>query len=71
MFEIYTMVSKAHENIDLILVVKNFVELEVELSMRELKFKCLKRSVPIFPVHEEIIKLKERRYLQVEALLSG
>ena len=33
MFEIYTMVSEIHDNVDLVLGVKNLVELEGEISM--------------------------------------
>ena len=34
--------------------------------MKELKFKFLKRSGPVFPVHIEIAEPKERRFLKVE-----
>ena len=36
MFEIYTIVSEIHDNIDSVLGVKDFVELEGEMSIREL-----------------------------------
>ena len=36
--------------------------------MRELSFKFLNRAVPVFPVHNEMITLTERRYVKVEAL---
>ena len=35
--------------------------------MTYLKFTYLNRSIPVFPVNNEIIKLKERRFLKVEA----
>ena len=41
MFKIYAMVSEIHDNVDLVLRVKDFVELEGEISMRELTFKFL------------------------------
>ena len=69
MCEIYTMVSEIHINVDLVLGVKHYVELEGEISRRELTFKFLNRAVPTFPVHKEIIKPKERRYVKVEAPL--
>ena len=47
-FEIYAMVSEIHDNVNLVLGVKNFVELEGEISIRELTFKFLNRAVPIF-----------------------
>ena len=34
MFKIYGMFSEMHVNVDLVLDVKNFVELEPELSVR-------------------------------------
>ena len=52
---------------DLVVGVKTYVELEGEISMRELSFTFLNREVPIFPVYKEMIKAKERRYLKVEA----
>ena len=32
------------------------MELEGEMSMKELSFKYLNRAVPIFPVHKEVKK---------------
>ena len=60
MIEIYPMVSEIHGNVDLVLRVKSFVELEGEINMREQSFKFLKRAVPIFPVHKEMITSKEK-----------
>ena len=67
-FEINAMASEIHDNVDLVLGVKNFVELEGEISMRELTFKFLNSVIPIFPVHKEMIKYKERKYVNIEAL---
>ena len=53
MFEIYTMVYEIHDNIDLVLGVKYFIELGAEISMR---VKFLNRSVPVFTVLKEMIK---------------
>ena len=38
-FEIYVMVSEIHDNVNLVLGVKTFMELDGEISMRELTFK--------------------------------
>ena len=67
MFQIYTMVSEIHVNADLVLGVKKCGEFEAEISMSELKLKLLNRTFLVFPVHKEIIKPKERRYVKVEA----
>ena len=65
MFEIYTMFSDIYDNVDLLPGVKTFIELEADISIRELQFKFLNRSVPAFAVHKEIIKVKEMRYMKV------
>ena len=67
MFEIYIMVSEIYDSIDFVLDVKNVVELEAEISMRDLKFKSLNRAVPVFPLHKGIVKPKEKRYVRIEA----
>ena len=67
MFEIYTMFSEIHSNLDSALGVKNFVEWEAELSMEQLKLMFLYRSVPVFPVHEKMIKPEEKIFAKVEA----
>ena len=46
-FEIYTLVSEIHKNIDLILGIKNVFELEGIINSRDCCFKFLNRSVPI------------------------
>ena len=48
-FEIYTLVSEIHENVDLVLGIKNVYELEGVINSRDCCFKFLNRSVPIYP----------------------
>ena len=48
-FEIYTLVSEIHENVDLVLGIKNVFELEGVINSRDCCFKFLNRSVLIFP----------------------
>ena len=48
-FEIYTLVSEIHENVDLVLGIKNVFELEGVINSRDCCFKFLNRSLPIFP----------------------
>ena len=48
-FEIYTLVSEIHENVDLVLGIKNMFELEGVINSRDCCFKFLNRSLPIFP----------------------
>ena len=67
MFEIYTMVSEIHDTVKLVLDEKTFVELEIEICLRELKYKSLNRSVPVLPVHKGMMKSKEKKHMKVEA----
>ena len=48
-FEIYTLVSEIHENVDLVLGIKNVFELEGIINSRDCRFEFLNRSVPIYP----------------------
>ena len=48
-FEIYTLVAEIHENIDLVLGIKNVIELDGVINSRDCCFKFLNRSVPLFP----------------------
>ena len=46
--EIYTVLSEINDNVEFVLVVKIFVELEAELSTRKLKLKLSNGSTPVF-----------------------
>ena len=48
-FKIYTLVSEIHENVDLVLGMKNIFELEGVMDSRDCCVKFLNRSVPIYP----------------------
>ena len=56
--KIYTLVSEIHENVDLVLGIKNVFELEGVINSRGCCFKFLNRSVPIYPEKEVILKTK-------------
>ena len=47
-FEIYTLVSESHENVDLVLGIKNVFELEGVINSQDCCFKFLNRSYPSF-----------------------
>ena len=68
-FEIYTLVSEIHENIDLILGIKNVFEMEGMINSRDCCFKFLNRSVPLFPEKEIILKPSEQKLIKVKAHL--
>ena len=66
-FEIYTLVSEIHENVDLVLGIKNVFELEGVINSRDCRFKFLNRSVPIYPEKELILKPDEQNLVKVRA----
>ena len=48
-FEIFTLVSEIHENVDLVLGNKNIFELEGVIDSWDSCFNFLNRSIPFFP----------------------
>ena len=66
-FEIYTLVSEIHENVDLVLGIKNVFELEGVINSRDCCFKFLNRSIPIHPEKEVILKPNEQKLVKVKA----
>ena len=48
-FKTYTLVSEIHENVDLVLDIKNVFEFDGVINSRDCCFKFLNRSVPIYP----------------------
>ena len=66
-FEIYTLVSEIHKNVDLVLGIKNVFKLKGLINSRDCCFKFLNRSVPIFPEKEIILKPKEQKLIKVKA----
>ena len=66
-FEIYTLVSEIHENVNLVLGIKNIFELEGVINSRDCCFKFLNRYLPIFLENYVILKSKEQRLIKVKA----
>ena len=66
-FEIYTLLSEIHENVDLVLGIKNVFELEGVFNSRECCFSFLNRSLPILPKEKVIIKPGEQKLVKIEA----
>ena len=64
-FEIYTLVSEIHENVDLVLGIKNVFKLEGVLNSQDC-FKFLNRSLPIFPKECVVLKPKEQKLIKVK-----
>ena len=66
-FKIYTLVSEIHENVDLVLGIKNIFKLEGVINSRDFCFKFLNRSVPILPEKEVILKPNKQKLIKVKA----
>ena len=67
-FEIYTLLSEIHKNVDLVLGIKNVFKLEGVINSRDCCFKFLNWSVPIFPEHNIILKPNKQKLIKVNAL---
>ena len=69
-FEIFTSVSEIHENVDLVLGIKNIFQLDGVIDSRDSCFSFLNRSIPFFPKEKTKIKSKEQKLVMVEATLA-
>ena len=66
-FEIFMLVSEIHENVDLIIGIKNLFELEDVIDSWDSCVKFLNRSIPFLPKEKVMIKPKEQKMLTLEA----
>ena len=57
-FEIYTLVSEIHKNVDLILGIKSIFELEGIINLQNCCFNFLNRSLKIFPREHMVLEAK-------------
>ena len=66
-FQIFTLVSEIHENVDLVLYIKNIFELEGIINSQESCFSFLNRSIQFFPKEQITLKPKEQQFIKIEA----
>ena len=66
-FEIFTLVSEIHDNVDLVMRMKNIFELEGVIDSRESCFSFLSRSIPFFPVTTVEIAPASQKMVMVDA----
>ena len=66
-FDIYTLESEIHKNVDLVLGIKNVFELEGVINSRDCRFEFLNRSVTIYLEKEVILKPDEQGLVKVKA----
>ena len=70
-FEVFTLVSEIHDNVDLVLGMKNAYELEGIIDMQDSSFRFLNRSIPFFSKEQAVVKPKEKKFIKIEALFVG
>ena len=66
-FEIFTLVSEIHDNVDLVMGMKNIFELEGVIDSRESCFGFLSRSILFFPITEVEIAPLSQKMVMTEA----
>ena len=66
-FEIFTLVSEIHYNVDLVMGMKNIFELEGIINSRESCFSFLSRSIPFFPVMTVEVAPASQKMVMIEA----
>ena len=66
-FEVFTLVSEIHENVDLVLGIKNLFELEGVIDSRDSCLNFLNRLIPFFAKDKVEVKPKEQKLIIVEA----
>ena len=66
-FKIFTLVSEIHDNVDLVMGMKNIFELEGVIDSRESCFSFLSRSIPFFPVMTVEIAPASQKMVMVDA----
>ena len=66
-FEILTLVSEIHENVDLVLGIKSLFELEGVIDSQNSCLSFINRSIPFFPKEKVEVKPKEQELMVLEA----
>ena len=66
-FEVFTLVSEIHDNVDLVLGMKNVFELQGVIDMWDSSFKFLNRLIPFLSEEQVVLKPKEKKFIKIEA----
>ena len=61
------LVSEIHEDVDLVVGIKNLFELEGVINSRDSCVKFLNRSIPFFSKEKVMVKPREQKVLTLEA----
>ena len=67
LFEVFTLVLEIHDDVDLVLGMKNAYELEGIVDMQDSSFRILNRSISFFSKDQMIVKPKEKKFVKIEA----
>ena len=65
-YEVFTLVSEIHDNVGLMLGMKNVFELGV-IDMQDSPFRFLRRSTPFFSKEQVLLIPKEEKVIKIEA----
>ena len=65
--EVFMLVSEIFDKVDMVLGNKNLFEIEGVIDTRELSFRFLSRSIPIFPQEQVIVKLRKKKLIPIES----
>ena len=63
----FTLISEIHDNVDLVLGMKNVFELEGVIDTKDSSFKFMNRSLPFYSKDQVVVKPKERKFIKIEA----
>ena len=66
-FEIFTVVSEIHENVDIVIGIKNLFELEGLIDSQDSCVNFLNRSIPFFLKEKVTVKPGEQEIITLEA----
>ena len=66
-FKIFSLVSEIHENVGLVISIKNLFELEGVIDSWDSCVSFLNRSIPFFPKEKVFVKPKEQKLIVLEA----
>ena len=64
-FEIFTLVSEIHENVDLVLGIKNLFKLEGMIDSRDSCLSFLNRTIPFFAKEAVEVQPKEQKLITI------
>ena len=64
--EVFTQVSEIFDDVDMVLGIKNILELEGVIDSHESCFRFLGRSIPIFPREQVVVKPGKKKLIPIE-----